>query len=245
MTEENIAREQSGQLNQSVEVQSQRAKPWFKIALFSILGLGLAGGLIFAGYFFGKNLKLKAQISKPQLKSQNLTPTQAPVITSVPTPQPTTNLLADETADWKTYTSTKYRYSIKYPPGWSIDDTDDGKDVDQGDPKRLLAIAKSLKQKDNENFVIYLRTIDQSLEEFCAGFIKFMPGTQLAPEDTKINDALAKRMLTEDPFTGELFIDYVFDYDGFRWQISFPAKNKKGTHNEIFDQILSTFKVLD
>lgn len=26
----------------------------------------------------------------------------------------------DETANWKTYTNTKYRYSIKYPPSWSL-----------------------------------------------------------------------------------------------------------------------------
>jgi hypothetical protein len=28
------------------------------------------------------------------------------------------------TADWKTYTSTSYAYSLKYPSGWSVDSTD-------------------------------------------------------------------------------------------------------------------------
>jgi len=44
------------------------------------------------------------------------TPTLSPS-----TPAPSGNRSPDSMSDWKTYTSEKYRYSIKYPPTWYID----------------------------------------------------------------------------------------------------------------------------
>jgi hypothetical protein len=132
MMEENIGQEQSTQLNEPAEIQSQPKKPWLKIGLFASVGLLLAAGLVFAGMQIGKNSKLKTQNSKlpalpagGQLKSQNLTPTQTPVVTSVPTFQPETTLAplpseapaeeGDETARWKSYKNTKYGYTVEYP----------------------------------------------------------------------------------------------------------------------------------
>jgi hypothetical protein len=40
-------------------------------------------------------------------------------ITATPTPAPT---IEDETADWKIYTSEKYKFSFKYPADWVVDD---------------------------------------------------------------------------------------------------------------------------
>jgi len=98
--EENIIQEQL------TEIQSQPTKPWLKIALLAVLGLVLAGGLVFAGMQIAKSSNVKTQKSKPNLKSQNLTPTLA--LISTPT--------LDSTANWETYTNTKYGYSIRYPP---------------------------------------------------------------------------------------------------------------------------------
>lgn len=56
------------------------------------------------------------------LQSQNQTPLPTEVSTkagSSPSPTP------DPTATWKVYTNTKYGYSIKYPPDWSIIRSDD------------------------------------------------------------------------------------------------------------------------
>ena len=85
----------------AAEIESVEEKPvksWFKIVLFSILGIILAAGLVFAGY---KLAQLKQVKPGPQ-------PTPTPVVVATPTPDPTAN--------WKTYTNTKYGYSIKYPP---------------------------------------------------------------------------------------------------------------------------------
>jgi len=78
-------------------VEEKPTKPWLKIILFSILGVVLAVGLVFAGYKFG-------QIKQVQPGPQ---PTPTPGLVATPTPDPTAN--------WKTYTNTKYGYSIKYP----------------------------------------------------------------------------------------------------------------------------------
>lgn len=49
--------------------------------------------------------------------------TSSPTVVLSPTPFPTTALVeaVDPTANWKTYTNTKYAYSIKIPPEWGVD----------------------------------------------------------------------------------------------------------------------------
>lgn len=85
---------------QSVEAKTKPAQNWVEIGLFSVLGLVLAGGLVFAGY------KLGQRQTPPKISQPTLVPTK----TAVPT--------LDPTADWETYTSKKYGFLIKYPPVW-------------------------------------------------------------------------------------------------------------------------------
>jgi len=66
--EENIVQEQSA------ELQNKLAKPWLKIALFSVLGLVLMGGLVFAGS------KLRRREVKPAFEPM---PTIGPEATEV------------------------------------------------------------------------------------------------------------------------------------------------------------------
>ena len=68
-----------------------------KLILISLVVLALAST---AGYFYLQNQKLKSQISA--------TPTP------LGSPEPSAEA-ADPTADWKTYTNTKYGFSFKYP----------------------------------------------------------------------------------------------------------------------------------
>jgi len=86
------------EIEKSPEVQVPvKSKPWLKPLLFSILGIVLAAGLVFAGY---KIAQLKQVQPGPQ-------PIPTPVVEATPTP--------DETANWKTYTNTKYNYQFRYP----------------------------------------------------------------------------------------------------------------------------------
>lgn len=71
---------------------------WWKVGVL-VVGVLLAGSIAYAGY----------QYSQKQTPSV-AQPTPTPVVVATPTP--------DLTANWKTYTDTKYGYSIKYPQGW-------------------------------------------------------------------------------------------------------------------------------
>lgn len=71
--------------------------------------------LVVIGYFSYKNYWPKLQIL------------------STPTPIPT----VDPTANWKTYTSAKYKYSFKYPPNWIMD-------PDKQMPDEIVNISKDL-----------------------------------------------------------------------------------------------------
>ena len=86
---------------------------WLKIVLLGVFGLIIAGGLVFAGYWYGKNSKLKTQSAKlnPPAGGQNLSPTETPAVISIPTSTST----PDPTANWQTYINSEYGYSIKYP----------------------------------------------------------------------------------------------------------------------------------
>jgi len=74
---------------------------------FRILA-GVLGILVFAGAVFGA-YKLGQRQAQPAAQ-----PTPTPEVVATPTP--------DLTADWKTYTNTKYGYSIKYPQGVIVED---------------------------------------------------------------------------------------------------------------------------
>lgn len=88
-------------------IEKFRNNKWLKIGLLSITGLLLVGGLVFTGMQIGKSSNLKTQMPKPPIPTQNLTPIETPAITPTSIPNPTAN--------WKTYTSSKYHYTIKYP----------------------------------------------------------------------------------------------------------------------------------
>jgi len=112
--EENIIQEQL------TEIQSQPTKPWLKIALLAVLGLVLAGGLVFAGVQIGKRQGQSQLPVYPTFPPQAVAsptsvavviPTQISTLTSTPSPTPT----LDPTTGWKTYTNIKNKFSFRYP----------------------------------------------------------------------------------------------------------------------------------
>lgn len=94
------------------------AKPpsgsWWKMGVLVVGALVMATGLFYAGY----------QYSQKQPK-----PTVYPTVfpTSQPTLSPTqtsTTLTPDETANWKTFLSSRCSFSIKIPPEWNAKNTE-------------------------------------------------------------------------------------------------------------------------
>lgn len=85
------------------EQQKPSCLTQIKIHKFKIV-VGILGAFIFVGAVFGAYKLGQKQV---QPGSQ---PTPTSMVVATPTPDPT--------ADWKTYTNTKYGYSIKYPEDW-------------------------------------------------------------------------------------------------------------------------------
>lgn len=86
------------------EVPVLPKKNWLKILLFILIGLVVIAGSVFVGI----------QIGKRQIPTQ----TAANSTDLSVTPSPTIN----PTADWKTYTSSEFGFTFKYPNDWEVRD---------------------------------------------------------------------------------------------------------------------------
>lgn len=72
--------------------------------IYILVGVLILGLVVGGAYYLGKQT--------PTSKTPNPV-----VISQTPTPSPSPS---DETANWQTYTNTKYNFSIKYPLDWLI-----------------------------------------------------------------------------------------------------------------------------
>ncbi|MBU1104379.1 hypothetical protein KJ664_00570 [Patescibacteria group bacterium] len=104
----------------STPIPTQKTTKWSKILLFTVLGLGAIAGSIFFGIQIGKNQTPNQQ---PIVVQPTASPTQAIVN---PTALPTENPTIDTTTNWKTYTSTTYGLSFKYPQDYKVEERSDG-----------------------------------------------------------------------------------------------------------------------
>ena len=95
------------------------------IVLIAVILLVAAG---VGGYILGTN--------------QNQTVQTQPV-TQLPQPSPT----PDPTANWKTYSNTKYDFSFKYPSEWEIDDSSSNDDVNTSDRFRFYNLSDMMEIK--------------------------------------------------------------------------------------------------
>jgi len=251
--EENIVQDQT---NQPTEVQNQPPKPWLKIVLLGLVGLIVVGGLVFAGYKLGQR--------EEQAKLPQPTPVSFLTPTSTPTPTPKTSPITvvatpseltptpDPTADWKTYTNTKYGYSIKYPSNWWIEReyaliSDIPSEVYEGpiSPVPLpyeidINELKNPKRKEFKELIISNNMFPPEMKE------------SFSFQEEKIGSYRVFRTSDVIPsYAGELHA-YFEGNGGLRYiDIVLWPYNKDTTFlNQnrvvvIFDQILSTFRFLD
>lgn len=167
-------------------------------------------------------------------------PTPTPVPTQIPTPTPT----VDPTSDWKTYTNTKYNYSIKYPVEWFI--------YDKG------TYWPSEKIYKNKQEIVFVSP--QQREDLTPGGFSLMNSLLIRGDlgafiESDIDKNIYKTEQTTlgvlpvtkvvsiaQPAMGGLETHYNFSYKGKNYEIAFPNDDLSGTHNPVFDQILSTFR---
>lgn len=151
------------------------------------------------------------------LGKQGITIFPQPSPTSLPAEVPTKE--GDVTADWKTYTNTKYQYSIKYPLTFSV--------TEQSSEYVRLSLGQN--QPNQPSSETYL-----SIE------VKNNPQKLSLQKWEKANVNVADHA----PFPkGVTYLEH----DGTIFQITpviIDRKDTDGSIGKTFDQILSTFKFL-
>jgi hypothetical protein len=218
------------------EIQSQPEKPWLKIALFSVLGLVLVGGLIFAAVKVGVPSKPQPKACSTEAKicpDGSAVGRTGPNCEFAPCPNQVTQ---DETANWKTYTNTKFGFSVKYPNSWFSNSCG-------SDQTLILDPSSSIVCETEPYNPIVLVANDDSREvsEIAKGWL---PDFKITPLESVPITAKNSKYLVEKvqpaPGPEKLIIIY------------FPIK--KGTfiiyvnniqYGKVADQILSTFRFLE
>lgn len=136
-------------------------KGWVKPLLLSIFGAALVAGVVFTGYIL-KQKGIRLGLVKPT-PTPEATPTLE--ITPLATPQPE----ADETADWETYTNTKYGYQFKHPQGWIFTPKVIGDET-----KPLYVIRESVESNNIDDYIVSVKTWNNPDERSLLGWIQFM-----------------------------------------------------------------------
>jgi len=208
-------------------------KPGILIVSVLLIAILLVAGGVYAGIQIGKNSKLKTQISKPNLKSQNLTPTEAPVVTSAPTFQPEITPLPDETANWKTYRNEEYGFEFKYPSDWPIDNEA------PRDESVIVVVLSRISEKFGRE-MIYVGVWDTKTNIWNT-FEEFLNRRRLDHpiEDIVIGQTIkAKRIYIPQGQDGPFNI-VAFEHMGKIYEFSATCAKESSVQ---YDQILSTFK---
>lgn len=142
------------------------------VILFVVLALILGA---IGGYYYSKNKEGKTT-------------------TSTVTPTSTSTTTSDETASWKTYTNSKYGYSIKYPTNWAYREFPD---TESGAGLRLTSTASD---PANELITIDInaRPVSQKSQTF-SEYVKTAASSSIQGYDSLVSNTPVK---TDSGLTG-------------------------------------------
>jgi len=228
------------------EVFIPQPKPsYLKTIIFSILGILLVVSII---YLYLQNQTLKKQVLNPPVSPTIQVP--SPVSQSIsPTPKTVSSISIppDETAGWKTYTSSKANYSFKYPDSWPI-----------------VKLSTNVNCETCIEIVPFALSYDSQSAEFELAVILVFKDTRIKTIDdyknviikgdssiiNEQNAIIGSENAVSYKLSGGIpplpIIEYVVVKNDFYYAIRFvdsKETNKNLVENQkIFDQVLSTFK---
>ena len=215
---------------------------WKRIIIGVVIGIILVGGGILGFYLYQKN----SEGSTPQ---QVNTP-----ITASPSSKP-----SNETANWNTYTNTKYSYQIKYPSNWSVGAwPSNNTNLGTADYLTFIKITGQSLFAPNQvifNISFYPNSSNIPLKDFLqTGDINiYSPAIFEFPT---LENELARRKLTVDGMTKANFQDFEALSEGktrlyvntgeniILFYIEADTDSADSTEN-LFNQLLTTFKFLE
>lgn len=214
-----------------------------KITLFTVLGLVVVSGSVFAGIQIGKNQLVSQELA---LVEQTATPTQ--IVADLTVQQTTPSPTIDETASWETYSNSKYGFSFKYPLDYKVTTSPvTGNQYNIVVDKKinangagLVPIQLSINMGTGESGTpLVLSTI----KEAEAHYIKSFNSSSVSKKDITVANlpAVSITGVLAGPGPGEgNFLHYTLvKLDNEILVIQLGNKN----YQNVFDQIISTFKL--
>lgn len=233
--------------NQPTTEQQQASPP--KNPISSKTFLVFIGVLIFASFVaFTAYHLIRLRGIYQSLRTTTYVPVQ-------PSPTPT----VDPTANWKTYTNTKYGYTIKYPEGFGVDELEGVTTIFKGEklktpPGSIIdpyPTSLAIYNRKNVNF----RNAAAACEaELCQNLNNSAVGQNWRKEQAQINNASGVKVYS---VTRKYSLDYYLaNSDGsqiVRIPMGANIAESSGVNDEnqqldafnSLQQILSTFKFLD
>jgi len=181
---------------------------------FKILG-GVLGVFVFAGAVFGAYRLGQRQIQP--------TPAPSPAVVATPTPDPTAN--------WKTYTNTKYGYLIKYPKNWVLR-------PDEQVPDQIV----------NFKNIEELYRLSSNLSIYSGGAHTEAPPSAVFSETKPVTIAGKEAMkeVYEKPYGEEGLFEWIkFSGEQKVGQIAIYKHGEGREHSDTLNLMLSTFRFLE
>lgn len=207
------------------------------LILLSILVLVLvgSGGFILAKYLYTPNTpKTEVSVSS-QPPATKLTRPPSPfnrAASNSAVPDTT-----DETANWEHYTDATSRLSFRYPLGWQVSKR-------KVAPNLQEQIDVTSSSDGRMAFTILVTSpADTTLDAIDGEWTKFNANGFRADRTTMFGVQAIRAVLT-DVTDGTPSVNFALIYKNKVYMISYPSSDKIGSHEAVFDQILSTFKFL-
>jgi hypothetical protein len=167
-------------------------------------------------------------------------------------PSPTPMATADPTTNWKTYTNSKYNYSLKYPDSWSITEIFAGSEI--GKPASSMSTSIAISPSDKLSVPRFQLEIDDpsanlSISQTYDLWFKNLKENQYYVIDKQLTlninniqmDSL-EGFSTDQSGIKVLNKAYFFNSSANKYFDILTTVDSNSTNSAIIDQILSTFK---
>ncbi|MBU1104739.1 hypothetical protein L6255_04250 [Candidatus Parcubacteria bacterium] len=218
--------EQPIQIPQQEEPKAKSSLPKVLIAVLLIIVLTIAGIVVY---------------------KKALTPTTKPTDTTAVSVAPS----PDPTAGWKTYTSIKGKYSIKYPEGWLLRSEEDDENYRPSIDMGMNSVAKVEYSKTPFNDRISISTIATSINsnlQMAKNVLdSWEKNYQGKGEETTTDGANGYKLtwIYSDSSSKASRVDLRFEKNGLLYDIELSIDYRNPNKEELFEignKILSTFK---
>jgi hypothetical protein len=174
------------------------------------------------------------------------------------------SITQDETAVWKTYTNTGYKYEIKYPEDWFLSEFCEGipgeenfcdfkkagfssKETYDKISHKYASITNGIPNVDDINIWVVLKSSKQSLRDYViylATKIEHYDIDQVKIEEKKNNKGIDFLLYTNPTLTTHQTA--FFEKDNIVYEIESHADDPNSeTKSKVFNQMLSTFRFLE